>query len=360
MKIGHYMSGLEHPGGVATYVQRLCEAQRRAGHDVVVVDQEMLERSQNLRLEVLHLHNSIDQRSRVALPMVRTMHGHWPYCPSGSRYLKRPGVACPRSYSLGGCLWGHVVDRCGSIRPARLAEDFRRTWKEMSQPREILTLAISDFVRQQMIRSGYCGQRVRVLHLPAPHVDLSEQPESAPPTFLFLGRLVPEKGVAWLIRAFARVNNDAKLEVAGAGPERPALEALARHLGVADRVQFAGWLDAPAAMQRLQSARAVVVPSVWHEPAGLVTLEAAAMGKPAIVSCVGGIPEYASRLGSCRLVTANDDAALASEIETLASDPAQAGELGQTGRRNAQLHFGVDAHLAQLDQAYRDANDLRQ
>jgi glycosyltransferase involved in cell wall biosynthesis len=320
----------------------------------------MLEQAEDLRLDVLHLHNSIDPRCRAAVPMVRTMHGHWPYCPSGSRYLKRPGVACQRAYSLGGCLWGHVVNRCGSVRPARLAEDFRRTWKEMSQPREILTLAISDFVRQQMIRSGHCGQRIRVLHLPAPLVDLPELPESAPPTFLFLGRLVPEKGAAWLIRAFARVKSDARLEIAGDGPERPALEALARSAGVADGVHFAGWLDVSAAMQHLQSARAAVMPSVWHEPAGLVTLEAAAMGKAAVVSCIGGIPEYASRLGNCRLVTPDDEAALASEIETLASDSALAGELGQTGRRNAQLYFGIDAHLAQLDQAYRDAKELRQ
>jgi glycosyltransferase involved in cell wall biosynthesis len=229
----------------------------------------------------------------------------------------------------------------------------------MSQPKRILTLAISDFVRQQMIRSGHCADRIRVLHLPAPCVASGELklPQAASATFLFLGRLVPEKGVSWLIRAFAQVGGDAVLEIGGDGPQRANLESLARDAGVSGRVRFLGWLDAPKAMEHLQSARAAVVPSVWHEPAGLVTLEAAAMGKPAIVSCVGGIPEYAQRLESCRIVEPNDEAALAHEIEKLASNPSMANELGQIGRRNAQAYFGLDAHLAALEKAYAEAKE---
>src|SRR5204863_3567319 len=134
---------------------------------------------------------------------------------------------------LPGCLWGHLVDRCGSARPARLAEDFRRTWTEMKHLRETpCVLAISEFQRHEMIRSGYDGRNVEVLHLPAPQTLAQIPPlQDGPPMFLFLGRLVPDKGIEWLIRAFARVRRDVRLEVAGEGPQQDEMIALATTLG---------------------------------------------------------------------------------------------------------------------------------
>jgi glycosyltransferase involved in cell wall biosynthesis len=367
MKIGHYIFGRDNPGGEASYIGRISEAQRCAGHEVVSLNDPLetpgrLRQVEEMGLDVLHLHTSLDPRIQTRLPMVRTMHGHWPYCPSGSRYLKRSGVACERAYGMGGCLWGHFADRCGSVRPGKLIGDFRRTWNEMSQPRQVLTLAISEFVKHEMIRSGHRADRVRVLHLPAPNV-LAPEPlsqENAVAVFLFLGRLVPEKGLRWLLRSFARTGNDAQLEIAGDGPDLTALVELAHELEIAQRVRFLGWLDLSEVTRHIVQARAVIVPSVWHEPAGLVTLEAAAVGRAAIVSRVGGIPEYAAGLGNCVIVEPNDVPSLAEAIDRLASDRQRAVDLGDIGSQNAQNHFGIRAHLAQLELAYHDAKSMTQ
>ncbi|MEV1009335.1 glycosyltransferase [Streptomyces sp. NPDC049881] len=98
-----------------------------------------------------------------------------------------------------------------------------------------------------------------------------------------VGRLVPGKGFATLVRALAALPPDAWLVLAGDGPEREALLALARRLGVADRMVVTGeWPDVPG----LLSAADVFVSPSTEETFGLAVLEALAAGLPVLhVSC---------------------------------------------------------------------------
>src|SRR5438045_2170432 len=109
MKIGHYMPGMQHPGGVASYIRRISEGQRAAGHEVMLLEMpdeaDLLRQAEAAHLDLLHLHTRLHVPPPPELRVARTLHGHWPYCPSGSRYLRRPAVPCPRKYSLPGCLW---------------------------------------------------------------------------------------------------------------------------------------------------------------------------------------------------------------------------------------------------------------
>src|SRR2546423_947413 len=116
---------------------------------------------------------------------------------------------------------------------------------------------------------------------------------------LFVGRLVERKGVAYLIEAVARLGRGEegpRLEIVGDGPERPRLEALARRLGVANRVAFRGKI-APDELQASYARAAVcVLPSVLDargdtEGLGVVLLEAMNHATPVIASRVGGIPD---------------------------------------------------------------------
>jgi glycosyltransferase involved in cell wall biosynthesis len=89
----------------------------------------------------------------------------------------------------------------------------------------------------------------------------------------------------------------------------------------------------------------LIFPSVWHEPAGLVTLEAAAVGRAVIASNVGGIPEYINALNNGLLVMPNDIQGLTQAIELLARDEDLAAQLGQTGRQNVEKNFDLAAHV---------------
>jgi len=372
MHIGHYAPEIWAQGGIASYIRRTGRGQARRGHEVtylsrdddpeqnqpleyeVVPDDETLfAAAEDLGLDLLHLHKSVHNLPDDRVPTVRTMHGHQGGCPSGSRYLARPGTPCDRTYSLAGCLWGHVVDRCGSVRPNNLTDNFTRIHRELEQAERIPTYTVSNFLRDKMRRAGCSSDQLCTLHSPAPASEepFTPVPQNDPPRFLFLGRLVPEKGLAWLLRAVAHTDEAVHLDVAGTGPRQEALQALADDLGVDDHVSFHGWVESDRVPGLIRSARAVVFPSVWHEPAGLITLEAAAQGRPLIAGRVGGIPEYTDE-AYATLVDARDVSGLARAIDRLARAPQRANRMGQEGYEAAQSTFSMDRFLNQLHTFY--------
>jgi glycosyltransferase involved in cell wall biosynthesis len=387
-RIGHFSSGIFEAGGVASYITALSKFQQNSGHKIFYLiicgsGDEMkfmsthsnqspeslifardltglIEKIEMLQLSIFHLHSAValPSPSESIIPMIRTVHVHTPYCPSGSRYLKRWQQPCDRPYSLGGCLRGHLIDRCGSMRLQNIWTGFERVWQEMETLPQIHTIANSEFVRTQMLRSGYPADKLHKLLLPAPAVqDYTPPPREDTPHFLYLGRIAPQKGWEWLLRSLTHLKIPIHLDIAGTGNEQQNQEIrdLATALGLNDRITLHGWVKPEQAQGLLQNARALIFPSVWHEPAGLVTLEAAAMGRAVIASDVGGIPEYGDRLSNVILVAANDQPGLVQSMERLAQDWQLACALGQRGRQNAIDHFSMAQHEQELMQLYQRA-----
>jgi glycosyltransferase involved in cell wall biosynthesis len=145
------------------------------------------------------------------------------------------------------------------------------------------------------------------------------------------------------------------MDIAGSGnqEQEQAIRRLAERLGLMNRITFHGWVNEAKAIQLIQGARALVFPSVWHEPAGIVSLEAAAAGRPIIASSVGGIPEYAGRLQNALLVEPNDVQGLARSIEQLATDSVSGKTDGSEGRKMAKEHFSLEKHLEELMSLYK-------
>ena len=369
MIIGHYAPGLGAQGGISTYVRRAGRAQVEAGHavhyfarssratdaHVVAGDDDLFDQARAQQVDVLHLHRPVDDLPAERVPTVRTMHGNQGSCPSGSRYLARQKAPCHRAYSAAGCLWGHLVDHCGSRRPHRLAANFRSIQREQRLAAALPTFTVSRFLKEQMVRSGCPADNLHVLRSPAPSVtDAYTPPPEGTPRFVFLGRIEPKKGVDWLLRAAARVTRPLQVDVAGAGSDEyvQKMQALADERGVAST--FHGWLETEEVNALLRAARAVVFPSVWHEPAGLVTLEAAAMGRPVIAGRVGGLPEYAHD-DFALLAEPHDDEALADAIERLAAGRALAGRMGRAAHRAARERFAMGDFIETLTGHYERA-----
>ena len=285
--------------------------------------------------------------------MVRTVHEHRPYCPSGERYLKRSGVPCDRVYGTAVCLWGHFVDRCGSIRPRAIAGNFAATRRERRTLPGHAVIAISRYVRDQMVRSGFDPAPIEVLLNPAPSPrPYSEPPRDGVPRFLFLGRLSVQKGLQWLLRCLPRVASPVAVDVAGEGPQRAEMEAFVAREGLGDRVTFHGWIGEARIDELAARSRAIVFPAVWHEPAGLVTMDASARGRAVIASRAGGIPEFAVEGKNALLVEPNDDDGLIAAIGRLADDWELARRLGAEGLAMAAGPFSLDRHRVALDRVY--------
>jgi glycosyltransferase involved in cell wall biosynthesis len=150
---------------------------------------------------------------------------------------------------------------------------------------------------------------------------------------LGVGRLDAQKGFDVLVDAFARLASpELELLLAGDGAERPALEALARRLGVADRVRFLGTTDRATTVALYRGAAIVACPSRF-EGMPLVCLEALAAARPLVGSAVNGIPELVRDGETGVLVPPADPRALATALRRLLDAPAEARRMADAGRR---------------------------
>jgi glycosyltransferase involved in cell wall biosynthesis len=252
--------------------------------------------------DLIHAHNAVPagdavRRSGLGLPLIISVHGSDVYWTAP----KAPGGAA-------------AVERC--FANARLV------------------LANSAATERLARKLG--AQRTEVVHLgsdvPAPGSP------SATALIVSVAHLVARKNHADVLRALVGVPV-ARYLVIGAGPEREPLAALARELGVADRVEFAGQLAPAAALERAATAWCAVLPST-DEAFGVAYIEAMAAGIPAI-GCRGeGGPEEIAAAGEGMiLVPPHDPQELGRVLAALLADGPRRARLGIAARATVRREF---------------------
>ncbi|MDQ2867330.1 MAG: glycosyltransferase family 4 protein [Verrucomicrobiota bacterium] len=178
--------------------------------------------------------------------------------------------------------------------------------------------------------------------------DIFQNVESARPRqILFVGRLVSDKGADILLRAAASLRDARTLDITiiGDGPEREALEKLARDLQL--NVRFAGAMRGEELVRAFHQHQLLVVPSRWAEPFGIVALEGIACGCVVIGSADGGLPDA---IGPCGLTFRNgDEGDLAEKVRA---------SLGDAALRD-RLRAAAPAHLARFRRKTVAAEYLR-
>jgi glycogen synthase len=191
--------------------------------------------------------------------------------------------------------------------------------------------------------------------LKTPRLELSPLPFDQP-LLLCLGRIVKEKGFDLALEAFAATHDSlpqARLVVAGDGPARAELEQQALRLGIAEAVNFAGWISPDRVPELINAATAVIVPSRWQEPFGLVALQAAQMARPVIAARVGGLPEIVEDEKTGLLFDKDDSRALSRQIDFLLRRPEAAARMGRLARKKAAALFGFEPFVNAYDSLYR-------
>ena len=306
----------------------------------------------DFRPDVAHVALFLTQLSPLILPVLRSVpavyHVHWcrPICPIGTKF--RPdctecfspmGVVCYSS----GCL--PLYDWIPLMGQMKL-------WRRWSSSFQRI-IANSESMRQRLLAEGLpvSGVIWNGVPLRPPRPPLTD-----PPTVVFAGRLVREKGADVLVRAFARVSAvlpHAQLLIAGTGPEQIRLTGLVAELDLSSHVTFLGFLPHPLLEQSLARAWVQAVPSLCAESFGMVAAEALMRGTAVVASASGGLPEIVDHETTGYLVPPNDEMALAEALLRLLSDRNLAETMGAAGGAIARARFGMDAHVEKFIDCYQ-------
>ena len=206
-------------------------------------------------------------------------------------------------------------------------------------------------MRQRIARQGVDAQRVVV----APYFTRPPAASCARPAstqremrLLFVGRIVPEKGLHHLLQAMPALGDDVRLLVNGDGPARAAAEAQARQLGIEGRVDFLGWTDQDKLAECYEKADAVAMPSLWPEPFGLVGIEAMSYGLPVVGYGSGAIPEWLTDGVTGHVVARGDIEGLARRARQILEDGALRQRMGKAAQDRVREQYTAARHLDTL------------
>ncbi len=176
-------------------------------------------------------------------------------------------------------------------------------------------------------------------------------PLGAVPTAAFVGRLFRKKGVDVLLRAMTLVRATipgARLHIVGQGPEQQALEALAVQLQLSTAVTFHGFVPNEQIPALLGDAWLQVIPSVYEEPFGVVTIEAMMRGTAVIATNAGGPAEVVIEGETGFLTPAGDAPALAGAMIRVLGERALAERLGARAWEIARREFADEASIDRM------------
>ena len=302
--------------------------------------------------DLVHLNLFLTQLSPAVLlafkktPVVYTAHLYKLICPLGSKLLPdsehctvKAGKACLKNKCLPLFLWPiDMVQRILIRRYLRYVD---------------MILANSSCTERFMQASGIPVAKVLSYFLTTDYRSLPFP--STAPTVCFVGRLVPEKGVAILLRAMRRVANDlpeAHLIIAGDGKEKRRLQILSKQLNLDNVVEFLGYIPPERLNEVWLRSHVQVVPSVWAEPFGLAAVEAMAVGRPVVATRGGGLEEIVVDQESGFLVSPGNVTQLSAKLLTLLQDSELAQRMGERGSEVIKQRMNNHKILAQVLAVY--------
>lgn len=215
------------------------------------------------------------------------------------------------------------------------------------------------FVRDVLVHAGFPEEKISVVGAFAePLMGAKKLSNPAKKDYvLFAGRLEPYKGVHVLLQVLKYLPKETRIVIAGVGPEEARLRAMVAR---DPRVQFLGFVPSDELWRLMGEARAVVVPSIWHEPFGLVALEALCQGTPIIAAKSGGLPEIVGDSNAGIVVPSADPRALARAIECILEDENLARRMSLAAQERALEIGSPIKHLDKIMAIYADVLEKAQ
>lgn len=283
------------------------------------------------------------------IPVVYHLNDFKLLCPSYN--LVSEGEVCEQC-KRGGffhALWSKCYPGLGA-RITLTGEAYLHKWLGTYRKCVDRFLAPSRFVRDKFVEHGWDANQFDVL----PHfqripdvIESSTQPDAP---ILYFGRLSKEKGVDDLLRAMTFVPN-MRLVIAGDGPQRDELQALAAGLALKN-VEFVGHVGRAELECLITKSRFSVLPSHAYETLGKTILESYARSRAVVASDVGSRRELVRDGETGLLYPVGNINRLAEALKLLGSDGELAEKMGQTGRETVQARHAPEVHYQKLLNLY--------
>lgn len=294
----------------------------------------------------------LDAAREAGVPVVLSSNDYKIICPNYKLY--HHGVVCEDC--RGGRFYNALKNRCchGSLplSAACMAEAYVHSALDIWR-RNVTTFLFASRFMQGRVEAFWGKGRVRTDILQNPFDAAANRvAPNVGGSVLYFGRLIDEKGVDVLVEA-ARLAPMVEVVVVGNGPDRDVLEQAARGL---DNVQFVGPAWGADLQRYLYEARAVVVPSVWHENFPYVILQAFAAYTPVIGARRGGIPELVEAGPHGWTYEALDPQALAAVLREVRATPDERiATMGEVAQSYVEVKFADDTIYSELERIYGEA-----
>lgn len=306
--------------------------------------------------DIVHINNFqrqlsasiIDAIKKKNIPIVMTAHDLNPICPASIMLYN--GEVCDDCITKGyaqcikkKCVKGSTLKSTLGVMEKKYY-DIHKVFRKID-----CIISPSEFIKNQLVNGKLKYNEIVALHN---FVNESERNDYVLGDYAFyLGRLSKEKGILNLIEAIGDIPN-AKLLIAGDGPERERIEAYISEHKLDGRITLLGYQNQDSIHKYITNSRFIVVPSIWNENCPYSVLEAMEIGKPIVASRIGGIPELIADGENGYLYKADDINELKEKLTLLLDDDEKVNSFAQKSRELYESYYSPDSYYNELIKIY--------
>ena len=306
--------------------------------------------------DIVHINNFqrqlsasiIDAIKEKNIPIVMTAHDLNPICPASIMLYN--GEVCDDCITKGyaqcikkKCVKGSTLKSTLGVMEKKYY-DIHKVFRKID-----CIISPSEFNKNQLVNGKLKYNEIVALHN---FVNESERNEYVLGDYAFyLGRLSKEKGILNLIEAIGDIP-DAKLLIAGDGPERERIEAYISEHKLDGRITLLGYQNQDSIHKYITNSRFVVIPSICNENCPYSVLEAMEIGKPIVASRIGGIPELIADGENGYLYKADDINELKEKLTLLLDDDEKVNSFAQKSRELYESYYSPDSYYNELIKIY--------
>ena len=321
---------------------------------------EMEKALDDFKPDVVHLNNFQRQLSasiikpikKRHIPIVFTAHDLQAICPAIVMLDNNKNICekCLKGKYLN-CVKGKCVKNSSLKSLLGAIEGKYYRWNKIYSKKIDKIITPSEFYKTKLEEDGIDGNKIVALHN---FIDIEDyNVETKDEGYaLYYGRIIKEKGVLNLIKAFRDIENH-KLYIAGDGPDIEKVKKYIKDNKLEEKIKLLGFLSSDQVKEYVRKARFIVVPSVWYENCPYSVLETLAMGKPIIGSNLGGIPELVKNNETGLIYKYNSIKELEEKMNDLFNNKAKAKEFGDRAKIVAKEDFSKEAYYEKIINIYK-------